>query len=250
MATLFPREEKAELLFDRILENPRACRRLMDTFYEALNTGEDDIEGGLSAEQFTCGLLRAYKERDLSSFLMTICGNSMFDLLRNAFLAPFRFNQDGKPNPILLTDDDGKLLHNTPVKVSGKDYERFQAVYTKEGKSRMYLAYGYRKKHRYDEDTMEVVEEKMGAHIGVLMIYELPDTVKKQETEAQAYAEVWNIMMKLQEKLPRSLVYYGQDALEDKGEKYDELGVFLPIHKFYKLLEKSIEEADRIIKES
>lgn len=32
MATIFPREEKAEMLFDKILANPEACRRLKRTF--------------------------------------------------------------------------------------------------------------------------------------------------------------------------------------------------------------------------
>ena len=36
MATIFPREEKAEYLFDKILENPQACERLMETFYESV----------------------------------------------------------------------------------------------------------------------------------------------------------------------------------------------------------------------
>ena len=49
----------------------------------------------------------------------------------------------------------------------------------------MYLAYGYRKRHAYDEDTMEVEEYKMGEHIGVLLVYEIPDSVKEKETEAQ-----------------------------------------------------------------
>ena len=92
----------------------------------------------------------------------------------------------------------------------------------------MYLAYGYRKRHSYDADTMDVMEYKMGEHIGLLLVYELPDTVKQQRTEAQAYAAVWDIMMKLQKDLPRSFVYYGQDSLEDEGQRFDELGVFLP----------------------
>lgn len=44
----------------------------------------------------------------------------------------------------------------------------------------MYLAYGYRKRHAYDEATMEVEEYKMGEHIGVLLVYELPDSVKEK----------------------------------------------------------------------
>ena len=34
MATIFPREEKAEMLFDKILANPEACKRLKRTFYD------------------------------------------------------------------------------------------------------------------------------------------------------------------------------------------------------------------------
>ena len=38
MATIFPREEKAEYLFDKILENSQACERLMETFYESVES--------------------------------------------------------------------------------------------------------------------------------------------------------------------------------------------------------------------
>lgn len=34
MSTIFPREEKAEQIFDEILKNPRACERLKDTFLQ------------------------------------------------------------------------------------------------------------------------------------------------------------------------------------------------------------------------
>ena len=37
MATIFPREEKAEALFGEILKNPEACHRLMDTFNDSLD---------------------------------------------------------------------------------------------------------------------------------------------------------------------------------------------------------------------
>ena len=99
----------------------------------------------------------------------------------------------------------------------------------------------------YDEATMEVEEYKMGEHIGVLLVYELPNSVKEKETEAQAYAAVWDIMMAIQKKLPRAFVYYGQDSVEDGGKRYDGLGVFLPIHKFADRLEKMIGIADEIV---
>ena len=191
MATIFKREEKADILFEKILQNPEACRRLTETFYSELNIDPDILEGYLPPEKFARALFSAYKNRDITELLMAICQNSMFDLLRNLFLAPFRF----------------------------------------------------------DEKTMDVVECKMGEHIGILLVYELPDSVLKGETEAEAYAAVWDILLKLQKELPRSFVFYGQDSLEDKGTKYDELGVFLPIHKFAEKLEKRIERVDKIVYE-
>ena len=40
MATIFPREEKAEALFGEILKNPEACHRLMDTFNDSLDMAD------------------------------------------------------------------------------------------------------------------------------------------------------------------------------------------------------------------
>ena len=171
----------------------------------------------------------------------------MFDLLRNSFLAPFRFNADGQENPVFLTDEKGNFLREKGIHVSDRDYDRFRRIYREKQGVKMYLAYGYRKRHAYDEATMEVEEYKMGEHIGVLLVYELPDSVREKETEAQAYAAVWDIMMAIQKKLPRAFVYYGQDSVEDGGKRYDGLGVFLPIHKFADRLEKMIGIADEIV---
>ena len=41
MGTIFPREEKAEQIFDEILKNPRACDRLKNTFFAAIPSAED-----------------------------------------------------------------------------------------------------------------------------------------------------------------------------------------------------------------
>nr|WP_294678116.1 DUF4866 domain-containing protein [uncultured Blautia sp.] len=251
MNTIFPREEKPELLFEEIRKDPEACRRLTETFYESVNAGLDIDGGYLPPDKFAAALLNSYENRDLTAFLMALCENSMFDLLRNAFLIPFRFNADGQANPVLLTDEDGNLLRKNGtdfgIRVSEKDYNRFCKVFRKKEGVKMYLAYGYRKRHSYNKDTMEVEEYKMGDHIGVLLVYELPDSVKLKETEAQAYAAVWDIMMKLQRKLPRSFVYYGQDNVEDGGKRYDGLGVFLPIHKFADRLGRMIKAADEIV---
>ena len=128
-----------------------------------------------------------------------------------------------------------------------KEYEKFRKVYQKRDKVKMYLAHGYKKRHCYDSETMETQEYKMGEHDGVLLIYELPDTVKEKKTEAEAYAAVWDIMMELQKELPNSVVYYGQDFLQEEGKRFDEMGVFLPLEHFSDRLERHIEKADQIV---
>ena len=139
MATIFPREQKAKMLFEKIKENPQACERLMETFYDALGVGDDYEGNGLSAEQFATALFRSYEEKDLTAFLMAICQNSMFDLLRNSFLAPFRFNANGQTNPYILTDEDGKLIPDIKFHVSDKNYEQFFKVFQKSEQVKMYL---------------------------------------------------------------------------------------------------------------
>ena len=247
MATIFPREEKAEALFGEILKNPEACHRLMDTFNDSLDMADVLDAPEISAQQFTTALFNAYANKDLSAFLMAICQHSMFDLLRNAALIPFKFNADGEPNPVILTDDAGVLLPGNKFAVSTREYDRFVRVFKKQAKVKMYLATGYCKYHGYDEDSMDVVEYHYNQHLGVLLIYELPDTVKQKVTGAEACATGWDIQMKLQHALPRSVVYYGQDSLEEGDTRYDELGVFLPLEHFADRLERHIDTATQIV---
>lgn len=60
----------------------------------------------------------------------------------------------------------------------------------------------------------------MGEQLGVLLVYELPDTIKMKETEAQSYVAVMDLVMQLQEELPKSIVYYGQECLEEKRRAF------------------------------
>ena len=76
--TIFPREEKSEILFEKILRDPWACEKLMDTFCNYLFCN-DDFDCNLSPEEFAKSLLSAYLDRDMSAFLMSICNNTMFD---------------------------------------------------------------------------------------------------------------------------------------------------------------------------
>lgn len=139
MATIFPREEKAEALFGEILKNPEACHRLMDTFNDSLDMADVLDAPEISAQQFTTALFNAYANKDLSAFLMAICQHSMFDLLRNAALIPFKFNADGEPNPVILTDDAGVLLPGNKFAVSTREYDRFVRVFKSRQKSKCTL---------------------------------------------------------------------------------------------------------------
>ena len=57
---------------------------------------------------------------------MGICQNTIFDLLRNSFLIPYRFNADGKQNPIIMTDEKGLLLPEYDNPFYKKEYSTFQ----------------------------------------------------------------------------------------------------------------------------
>ena len=120
--TIFPREEKADVLFNKILNDPWACEKLQGTFCNSLFCNEDN-NFPLSPAEFSQALFNAYHNRDLSAFLMAICQNTLFDLLRNSFLIPYRFNADGRTNPIIMTDESGNLLPGYKTTVREKDYQ-------------------------------------------------------------------------------------------------------------------------------
>ena len=86
MTSLFPRETHPEALFQKILSQPQAKARLYETFCAELEDYTDTE--GLVSRTMPYGLLRAYENQDLSAFLVGLCGNTMFDLLRAAFLIP------------------------------------------------------------------------------------------------------------------------------------------------------------------
>ena len=235
--TIFPREEKTEILFQKILADPWACEKLQETFY---NYFLDDEETDHS--------FASYRNRDLSAFLMVICQNTVFDLLRNACLVPYRFDADGQKNPVIMTDEDGNLLPEYAKHVHEKEFQHFREVYRKLGNDKnMYFAQAYRYSHTYGEETMEVEQRILERNYGVLLIRELPDTVKKKETEAEAYAAVWDLMAELEKNLPMAFVFYGQDALVENNERYDEIGIFLPNSHFLKNMERHVAKAEAII---
>ena len=245
--TIFPREEKTEILFRKILADPWACEKLQETFYN-YSLDDEETDNSFSPEEFSSALFASYRNRDLSAFLMVICQNTMFDLLRNACLVPYRFDADGQKNPVIMTDEDGNLLPEYAKHVHEKEFQHFREVYRKLGNDKnMYFAQAYRYSHTYGEETMEVEQRILERNYGVLLIRELPDTVKKKETEAEAYAAVWDLMAELEKNLPMAFVFYGQDALVENNERYDEIGIFLPNSHFLKNMERHVAKAEAII---
>lgn len=245
--TIFPREEKSEVLFDKILNDPWAYNKLFQTFCNNLFCN-DDSETILSPLQFTEALFNCYSNKDLSAFLMAITQNTMFDLLRNSFLIPYRFNADGKPNPIIMTDDKGMLLPKFADSVHEKDYQHFYNIYKNlDNNKNIFLAEAYRYSHTYGDDPSVVEQQVLEKSTGILLIRELPDTVKMKETEAEAYSAVWDLMLELEKNLPMAYIFYGQDSFVEHNERFDELGIFLPNSIFLRNLEHHVKKAEAII---
>ena len=241
--TIFPREEKAKVLFDKILSDSWAYNKLFQTFCDNLFCN-DDSGTEISPLEFTEALFNCYINKDLSAFLMAISQNTLFDLLRNSFLIPYRFNADGKQNPIIMTDDNGMLLSEYKNVVHEKDYQHFYNIYNNKN---IYFAKAYRYSHKYGDDPSVIEQQILEENTGILLIRELPDTVKLKETEAEAYSAVWDLMLKLEKNLPMAYIFYGQDSYVDNNRHFDELGIFLPNSIFLKNLENHVKKAEEII---
>ena len=126
MTSLFPRETHPEALFQKILSQPQAKARLYETFCAELENYTDTE--GLVSRTMPYGLLRAYENQDLSAFLVGLCGNTMFDLLRAAFLIPNRFGGKEGDNPRLLTSEDGAVLPQVREAVSPRTLRKFSEL--------------------------------------------------------------------------------------------------------------------------
>ena len=118
---------------------------------------------------------------------------------------------------------------------------------TCDGKKKMYLAQAYRYSHSYRDDDMNIKQQVLEKNTGVLLIRELPDTIRLKETESEAYCAVWDLMIQLEKELPMAFVFYGQDSLVEQNNRYDELGIFLPNSHFLKNLERHAAKAEAII---
>ena len=230
MASLFPREEHAEALFHRILSNPGAEQQLYETFcMEQENASFED--GGGAECSFAKALLQAYENRDISALTIALCNNTMFDLLRTAYLIPYRFHGKNGGNPRLLTDANGEVREEYRNAVSARELRKFHDIYRQHlsvPRAALYLADGSHLRHKYTKD-MQVREMYSPSRRGVLTLYALPDTVEQGLTEAQAYNIVWDAFNEIQQRCPTAMVFYGQDTGYKLQKSHDELGVLLQL---------------------
>ena len=230
MHTVLPREEAVEAIFSKIVASPASCEQLREVVYEHLE--DEQIFEKNQAEHFTEVLFQAYKNGDISALLLELCGRSMFDLLREAYLIPKKFHGKAGENPVLLTDVDGNLLPGKEQAVSGREYEKFRNTYQLHEcapRSKVYLADGYDLIRSYTEG-MQIEETKENRQRGVLALYALPDTFHEIQMEA-----------------PRAIVYYGQETGVRQKKEFDEIGILLPIHEFEKKMLHHLHEIDGIV---
>ena len=250
MSMIFPREEKAGQIFDEILKNPHACERLKDTFFEAIPSAEESEGAGtdIPGTVFAAALFTVYENKDLSAFMMAVCNSSVFDLLRNSFLISIRFNDKGVENPIFLTDENGDLLSGSHQHACAKKYKMFHKLYEQQDEIpdyHMYMADGFREKHGYNEKG-EIETFRISEHTGILMLFEFPESVTLEINEERSYAIIWKYLMKLQEQLPRALMYYGRRDENGVEKNTSKLGIFLPFCHFEHVMEKTVELANGI----
>ena len=234
MQTVLPREEEVEAIFSQILASPDSCKKLMDVFYDAMD--DNHLLESDDPKHFSKVLFYAYQNGDVTALLLKLCGKSMFDLLRDAYLIPKKFHGKAGMNPVLLTNPDGELLPATKKIVSSREYSKFKEIYKNHEcapRSKLYLADGYDIVRSYvDGSEMNITEKKENKRRGIMILYALPDTKKLGLTEAQAYDVIWSTFHEIQEEAYSAVVYYGQETGTKSGKSFDELGVLLPIRQF------------------
>ena len=162
MNSVLPREEEVEAIFSQIIASPDSCKKLMDIFYDVMD--DNHLLEADNPKHFSKVLFYAYQNGDISALLLKLCGKSMFDLLREAYLIPKRFHGKAGKNPVLLTNPEGELLPEAQKIVSGREYSKFKETYKNHicaPRSKLYLADGYDIVRSYVNDTdMEITEKK------------------------------------------------------------------------------------------
>ena len=129
MPTVLPKENEVEQFFSRIMASEGACERLSNVLYDHLS--DDDMQTDPDPEHLVQVLLTAYTNGDISALLLELCGRSLFDLLREAYLIPKRFHGKAGKNPELLTTPEGDVIEEKKKLVTKHEFEKFLDVYKK-----------------------------------------------------------------------------------------------------------------------
>lgn len=80
--------------------------------------------------------------------------------------------------------------------------------------------------------TMEVKDYRMGEQLGVLLVYELPDTIKMKETEAQSYVAVMDLVSNCRKNCQNPLFIMDKNVLKKKASILMNLEFFFHLHIF------------------
>ena len=88
---------------------------------------------------------------------IALCNNTMFDLLRTAYLIPYRFHGKNGGNPRLLTDANGEVREEYRNAVSARELRKFHDIYRQHlsvPRAALYLADGSHLRHKYTKDML------------------------------------------------------------------------------------------------
>ena len=77
-------------------------------------------------------------------------------------------------------------------------------------------------------------------------MFNFPESIEFEINEEKIYAIVWEALIRLQETLPRALMYYGKRDENGVEKHTSTLGIFLPFCHFEREMEKTIELANGI----
>lgn len=241
MTTIFPKEQNVTPLFEQILANPTACRRFKDVFLDNLESYQETRGFEKDDTLFAKIILSAYRQSDVSALLLGVCGRTLFELLRQAFLIPKKLTVD---NPFFLTDKEGNFIAKKDD-ISNREQEKFQEIYQSDlhhSETTIFLVDDDDIVHSYEPD-FSISTKRINKKRGILVLYSLPNTLKLEMTESEVYAFIWKTFLHIQEIIPSSRIFYGQET----SENADELGVFLPIHHFEKKMLQNIEQVNELV---
>ncbi|CCQ22918.1 Tyrosine recombinase XerC [Listeria monocytogenes N53-1] len=187
MTTIFPKEQNVTPLFEQILANPTACRRFKDVFLDNLESYQETRGFEKDDTLFAKIILSAYRQSDVSALLLGVCGRTLFELLRQAFLIPKKLTVD---NPFFLTDKEGNFIAKKDD-ISNREQEKFQEIYQSDlhhSETTIFLVDDDDIVHSYEPD-FSISTKRINKKRGIM-------------TESEVYAFIWKTFLHIQEIIP------------------------------------------------